>query len=95
MTDSCCSDSLKKFIEVIESFDVQKRVAAAKWLEGVVVGQALTPEERERIVNAVNEYIADVDEEEYVNAVNKLIEYLQEIQTCDDDGVTATLRSLL
>lgn len=95
MTDSCCSESLKKFTKVVESLDVQKRIAAAKWLEGVVVGQSLTPEERESIVNAVNEYISDIDEEEYAHAVNVLIEYLQEIQACSDYGVIANMHNLL
>ena len=95
MADSCCSDSLKKFAKVIESLDVQKRIAAAKWLEGVVVGQALTPKERESIVNAVNEYIADIDEEEYAIAVNVLIEYLHEIQACDDDSIIAYMHNWL
>lgn len=73
-------DSLKKLAQTVEALDLGKRIAAAKWLEGVIVVQVLSDEERGDIVKAANEYIGDVDEGEYVNAVNTLTAYLDKVQ---------------
>ena len=73
--------SLKKFARSFESLDLEKRVAAAKWLEGVILAQTLTAEERGVLVKASNEYIGAADEEDYVDGVNLLMDYLQRIQS--------------
>jgi spore cortex formation protein SpoVR/YcgB (stage V sporulation) len=67
---------LGKLTQFIESLDLDKQVAATKWLEGVIVAQILTNEEREGIVKAANEYIGAVNEEKYLDAVNALIEQI-------------------
>jgi hypothetical protein len=72
--------SLKKLTYTIDRLDLDKRLAATKWLEGVIVAQILTSEERDNLVKAANEYIADVEEEEYMEAVNVLIECLARTQ---------------
>lgn len=84
MTRSRPSKALTKLIRVIESLSPDKQIAATKWLEGVIVGQVLSEEERQSIVKAVNEYISSVDEKEYADAVNALIEYLKKVQTIDE-----------
>jgi hypothetical protein len=71
---------LKKLAQVFDSLDIDKRVAAAKWLEGVIVSQILTSDERQSIINASNEYTEILAEEEYVDKVNTLIAYLRKIQ---------------
>lgn len=76
MSEACSREPLKKFGRVIESLDPNKQIAAAKWLEGVIVAQALTTEERENLVEAANEYVEALEEEEYVDSVNALVEYL-------------------
>jgi hypothetical protein len=73
-------DSLKKLAETFESLDLDKRIAAAKWLEGVIVSQVLTSDERQSIVKASNEYTEFLTEDEYVDKVNALIEYLGKVQ---------------
>ncbi len=77
MGESRSRESLKKFAQAIEGLDPDRRIAAAKWLEGVIVAQTLTPEEREHIIIAANEYIESVEEDEYMDAVNALIEFLE------------------
>jgi hypothetical protein len=71
---------LKKLAQVFDSLDIDKRVAAAKWLEGVIVSQILTSDERQSIINASNEYTEILAEEEYVDKINTLIAYLRKIQ---------------
>jgi hypothetical protein len=71
---------LKKLAQVFESLDLNKRIAAAKWLEGVIVSQVLTSDERQSVINASNEYTEILTEEEYVDKVNALIEYLRKMQ---------------
>ena len=73
-------ESLKKFAQTIESLDLEKRVAATKWLEGVIVAQNLTAEEREGLVRASNEYIGAAGEADYANEVNALMDYLRRVQ---------------
>ncbi len=80
MNSSHVRDSLNKFKNTIKSLDLDKRIAAAKWLEGVIVSQCLTAEEREGLVKAANDYIGDVEEGEYTDAVNTIIEYLARLQ---------------
>lgn len=80
MSESCNREALKKFAQTIRRLDLDKRVAATKWLEGVIVGQILTTKERDDIVQASNDYVATVEEDEYVGAVNSLIEYLKKVQ---------------
>ncbi len=73
-------DSLKEFVQVFERLSLDKRMSAAKWLEGVIVAQSLTAEERNSLVDASNKYIGDVGEAEFVDAVNTLIDYLRQVQ---------------
>ncbi len=73
-------DPLKKLAETFESLDLNKRIAAAKWLEGVIVSQVLTSDERQSIIKASNEYTEFLTEEEYVDQVNALVEYLRKVQ---------------
>lgn len=72
--------SLKRFAQIIEGLDLNKKIAAARWLEGVITSQILTNEERENIVKAANDYIEGFEEEEYLNAVNELIGFLEREQ---------------
>jgi hypothetical protein len=76
MSEACSPEPLRKFRQAIESLEPNKQVAAAKWLEGVIVAQALTTEEREKLVEAANEYVESLEEEEYVDSVNALVDYL-------------------
>jgi hypothetical protein len=71
---------LKKLAQVFESLDLNKRIAAAKWLEGVIVSQFLTSDERQTIINASNEYTEILTDEEYVDRINALVEYLRKMQ---------------
>jgi len=80
MSEGRNRESLKKLAYAIDCLDLDKRLAATKWLEGVIVAQILTSEERDGLVKAANEYIADVEEEEYIGAVNVLIECLAQTQ---------------
>ena len=73
-------ESLRKFAQVMDALDVEKRISAAKWLEGVVVAQSLTAAERDRLVAASNEYIGSTSEAEYADAVNAFIDYLWRVQ---------------
>jgi|SRR3990170_5466374 len=73
-------EPLKKLAQTFESLDLSKRIAAAKWLEGVIVAQALTPDEKESIIKASNEYTETLTEEEFVDKINALIEYLKRVQ---------------
>jgi len=80
-------ESLKKFARSIESLDLEKRAAAAKWLEGVILAQTLTAEERVGLVKASNEYIGAADEENYVDGVNSLMDYLRRVQRKSDHAL--------
>lgn len=80
MRTAASKDPLKKLAQTFESLDLDKRIAAAKWLEGVIVSQVLSSNERQSIVNASNEYTDSFTEEEYVDKVNALIEYLRKVQ---------------
>ncbi len=71
---------LKKLAQTFERLDLEKRIAAAKWLEGVIVSQILNSEERESIVKASNEYTEILTDEDYENKVDDLIEYLRKLQ---------------
>jgi hypothetical protein len=73
-------EPLKKLAQTFESLDLDKRIAAAKWLEGVIVAQALTPDEKESIVKASNEYTEVLTDEEFVDKINALIKYLRGVQ---------------
>ena len=73
-------EPLKKLAQTFESLDLDKRIAAAKWLEGVIVAQALTPDEKESIIKASNEYTETLTEEEFVDKINALIGYLRHLQ---------------
>jgi hypothetical protein len=87
MSEGRPQDALKKLIQVVEGLSSEKRIAATKWLEGVIVGQVLDDEERASIVEAVNEYLRSADEKEYAGAVNVLVEYLKEVQANDENQV--------
>jgi hypothetical protein len=80
MSNIASKEALKKLVQTFESLDLDKRIAAAKWLEGVIISQVLTADERESIINASNEYTDTLTEEEFVDEVNALIEYLQGVQ---------------
>ena len=73
-------EPLKRLAQTFESLDLSKRIAAAKWLEGVIVAQVLTPDEKESIIKASNEYTETLTEEEFVDKINALIEYLKRVQ---------------
>lgn len=73
-------DPLKKLAETFESLDLNKRIAAAKWLEGVIVSQILTADERQSIVKASNRYTEVLPEGEYEDKINDLIDYLRKVQ---------------
>ena len=72
--------SLEKLAHTFGRLDLEKRIAAAKWLEGVIVSQILTSEERESIVNASNEYTESLTDDDCKNKVDDLIEYLRKLQ---------------
>ena len=74
-------ESLKKFAHAIENLDMKKRIAVTKWLQGVIVVQILTTEERENIVKAAIGYFKAIEEDEKTKAVEALIDYLEEVQT--------------
>ena len=80
MRINASKDPQKKLARTFESLELDKRIAAAKWLEGVIVSQVLTSDERQSIVNASNEYTESLTEGEYVDKVNDLIEYLRKVQ---------------
>ena len=71
---------LSKFKKTINGLDLEKRIAATKWLEGVIVSQSLTAKERDSLVKAANEYIGDVEEGEYAEAINMLMGYFASVQ---------------
>lgn len=71
---------LEKLARRFRRLDLEKRIAAAKWLEGVIVSQILTSEERESIVNASNEYTESLTDDDYKDKVDDLIEYLRKLQ---------------
>ena len=73
-------EPLKKLAVAFEGLALDKRIAAAKWLEGVIVAQALTTDEKETIIKASNEYTETLTEGEFVDKVNALIEYLRKVQ---------------
>jgi hypothetical protein len=73
-------EPLKKLAKTFDSLDLNKRIAAAKWLEGVIASQVLTPEEKDRIIKASNEYTETLTDEEFVDKVNELLDYLKQAQ---------------
>jgi hypothetical protein len=88
-------ESLKKFAQTIESLDLEKRVAATKWLEGVIVAQNLTAEEREGLVRASNEYIGAASEADYADEVNALMDYLRRVQRESNRALKKTRKKRL
>ena len=80
MSNVVSQDPLEKLAQTFKSLDLNKRIAAAKWLEGVIVSQVLTADEKEKIINASNEYTEVFSEEEIVDKVNDLLEYLRKVQ---------------
>ena len=80
MGKSSYKEALRQVSQVIENLALEKQVAAAKWLEGVIVAQTLTNDERDAIVKAANAYVETIVEEDYVSAVNALIAYLGQVQ---------------
>ena len=76
MNSSLIQRSLRRFKKTMQSLDLHKRITATKWLEGIIVAQSLTTDERDRLIKASNEYIGNFeDEEEYIDAVNALMDY--------------------
>jgi hypothetical protein len=73
-------EPLKKLAKTFESLELNKRIAAAKWLEGVIVSQVLSPDEKDRIIKASNEYTEALAEEEFEDKVNELVDYLKRVQ---------------
>jgi hypothetical protein len=80
MVSAANNESLKKLAQTFERLDLVKRTVAAKWLEGVIVSQILTSQERESIVNASNEYTESLTDDDYENKVDDLIEFLRKLQ---------------
>lgn len=80
MGSAANNEPLKKLAQTFEHLDLEKRIVAAKWLEGVIVSQILTSEERENIVIASNEYTESLTDEDFENKVGDLIEYLRKLQ---------------
>lgn len=71
---------LRKLAQTFERLDLEKRKAAANWLEGVILSQILTVEERESIVKASNEYTESLTDDDYESKVDDLIGYLRKLQ---------------
>jgi hypothetical protein len=80
MTNAANNEPLKKLAQTFERLNSEKRIVAAKWLEGVIISQILTSQEREKIVIASNEYTESLTDEDYENKVDDLIEYLRKLQ---------------
>ena len=59
------ADHLRIFAEIVEGMILEKKIAVALWLEGVVAGQRLDQEERQNIVKAVNNYTDNLEENGY------------------------------
>lgn len=88
MKSSHTKESLKKFKKTIRRLDLAKRVAASQWLQGVIVAQSLTQDERDEIVQASNEYIGSFEGEgEYIAAVNVLVDFLTSEQQIAKRGL--------
>jgi hypothetical protein len=73
-------EPLKKLAKTFENLELNKRIAAAKWLEGVIVSQVLTPDEKDNIIKASNEFTEALAEEEFEDKVNELVDYLKRVQ---------------
>ena len=80
MGNTVNNEPLRKLAQAFERLDLEKRKAAAKWLEGVIVSQILSSDERESIVKASNEYTEFLAAEEYESKVDDLIEFLRGMQ---------------
>ena len=80
MDNTANKEPLRKLAQAFERLDLEKRKAAAKWLEGVIVSQILSSDERESIVKASNEYTEILAAEEYESKVDDLIEFLRVMQ---------------
>jgi hypothetical protein len=80
MSSAANNVSLKKLAQTFELLDLEKQKVAAKWLEGVIVSQILTSQERENIVIASNEYTESLTDDDYENKVDDLIAYLRKLQ---------------
>ncbi|UCH31812.1 MAG: hypothetical protein JSV05_10090 [Candidatus Bathyarchaeota archaeon] len=88
-------NKIDKLIRAINTLVPEKRIAASKWLEGVIAGQGLTTEERETIVKTVNEYIRDLKEDQYEKGINALLDFLRDAQIQHKIGSTEALRSTI
>jgi hypothetical protein len=84
-----------KLAQAINNLPPEKRIAAAKWLEGVMVGQELTNEERENIVKRVNEYIRNLKESKYEEGIKALLDFLRDAQSQHEPLVAEALRSTI
>ena len=80
MTNAANNEPLKKLAQTFERLNSEKRIVAAKWLEGVIISQILTSQEREKIVIASNEYTESLTDDDYENKVDDLIEFLKKLQ---------------
>jgi uncharacterized protein YeeX (DUF496 family) len=80
MSSAANNVSLKKLAQTFELLDLEKQKVAAKWLEGVIVSQILTSQERENIVIASNEYTESLTDDDYESKIDDLIAYLRKLQ---------------
>ena len=73
------TNHLRRFAKAVEELPIEKQIAVALWLEGVVAGQKLDQEERQSIVKGVNHFVGNLKENEYDKGINALLEYLRRI----------------
>lgn len=80
------SGRLKILTNALKGFEVEKQIAVAKWLEGVISGQSLSNEERESVVKAVNDYISSLEKSDYEKGINVLLDFLRDVQEQSPDS---------
>jgi len=81
---------LKILITALKDFEVEKQIAAAKWLEGIISGQSLSDKERDGVVKAVNDYISSLEKDDYGKGINALLDFLRDVQEQNLDSVLCT-----
>ena len=89
-TEMSLSGRLKILTNALKDFEVEKQIAVAKWLEGVISGQSLSNEERESVVKAVNDYISSLEKSDYEKGINVLLDFLRDVQEQSPDSLLLT-----
>lgn len=89
-TEMSLSGRLKILTNALKDFEAEKQIAVAKWLEGVISGQSLSNEERERVVKAVNDYISSLEKSDYGKGINALLDFLRDLQERNLDSPLLT-----